>query len=317
MEYIKYNNNPDLKISRIGYGCGPLGNHGWAGLDMMDLIKSVPEAIELGINFFDTADCYGLGESENNLAIGLGSNRNKVFISTKFGVKIDNNGNSYYDNSSQHLNISLDNSLRRLKTDYIDLYQIHYHDGVIPIEDTLHLLAKKRDEGKIRNFGVTNYLRPINFDKDGFISFSNEFNMVQKKNEDLITNLLNINSNLFFIAHSVLGQGIFSGKYDAKSKFNQDDRRSKKSYKNFHNNLPLILSFFEDLKSNHIIDDMDALPILAMKYVLNKIEKSLILVGISSRSQLNTFNKIDDFYLSIDNIKLIDSLWNKYMPNEI
>jgi len=139
----------------------------------------------------------------------------------------------------------------------------------------------------------------------------------QKENENLINDLLNINTNLFFIAHSVLGQGIFSGKYDTKSKFNQEDRRSKKSYKNFHNNLPLILSFFEDLKSNHIINDMDSLPILAMKYVLKKIEKSLILVGISSRSQLNTFNKIDDFNLSNDNIKLIDLLWNKYIPNEI
>lgn len=317
MEYIKFNNNPEFKLSRIGYGCGPLGNHGWSGLDMVDLIKSVPDAIELGINFFDTADCYGLGESEKNLAIGLGNNRNNVFISTKFGVKIGNNGDSYYDNCSNHLNISLENSLRRLKTDYIDLYQIHYHDGVIPIEDTLHLLAKKRDEGKIRNYGVTNYLSPINFDKNGFISFSNEFNMVQKDNENLINDQLNVNPNLFFIAHSVLGQGIFSGKYDIKSKFNQDDRRSKKSYKNFHNNLPLILSFLEDLKSNQIIDEMDNLPILAMKYVLNKIEKSLILVGVSSRKQLNTFNKIDDFILSNDNIKLIDSLWNKYIPNEI
>jgi aryl-alcohol dehydrogenase-like predicted oxidoreductase len=315
MEYINY--NKELKISRIGFGCGPLGNHGWSGLDMKDLISSIQDAIELGINFFDTADCYGLGESEINLSKGLENKRNNVFIATKFGVKIDNNGKSFYDNSYKHLNYSLDSSLKRLKTDYIDLYQIHYHDGIIPIEETLYTLSQKRDEGKIRYFGVTNYLKPIKFENDGFLSFSNEFNMIQKENEILINKILENNSKLLFIAHSVLGQGIFSGKYDTKSKFNENDRRSKSSYNNFHNKLPLILSFFNDLKLNHIIDDPDSLVKLAMKYVLKKIEKSLILVGISARNQLNTFNKIDEFNLTNENIKLIDSLWNKYITNEI
>lgn len=101
-----------------------MGQYGWGNVYETELLDAVRAAVDRGINFFDTADTYGLGKSEENLAKALGSRRKDVVIASKFGVRIKD-GKTFYDNSPSYIRQAIEGSLKRLNTDYIDLYQIH------------------------------------------------------------------------------------------------------------------------------------------------------------------------------------------------
>ena len=120
MEYIQLKNS-DLTVSRFCLGGCPMGGYGLGDVQNQELLDAVHQALDQGVNFFDTADTYGLGESEKTLAQGLGSHRKEVVIASKFGVRTGN-GKTVYDNSPAYIQQALENSLRRLNTDYIDLY---------------------------------------------------------------------------------------------------------------------------------------------------------------------------------------------------
>lgn len=145
MEYTMLRNS-DLKVSRLCMGGCPMGGYGWGDTQENELIEAVHTAVDQGVNFFDTADTYGLGQSEKTLGKALGSHRKDVVIASKFGVRIEN-GKTFYDNSSSWIKEAVEGSLRRLGTDYIDLYQIHYRDGKTPIGEVIETLEemKKRD----------------------------------------------------------------------------------------------------------------------------------------------------------------------------
>ncbi len=225
----------ELKVSRVGFGCCPLGQHGWGVTDEQELIKAVHAALECGITFFDTADVYGLGVSELVLGKALKDKRESAIIATKFGVRIENS-QTFFNNSRKWINQAVDKSLSRLGTDYIDLYQLHYWDTKTSIDEILCALQSLRHSGKIRAFGVTNInlcdhgiTQPV----DGLASFSFEYSLANRMFEP------NIYANqeklgLCFLSWGSLGQGILSGKYDHKTKFSETDRRSRKTYANFH-----------------------------------------------------------------------------------
>ena len=145
MEYITLKNS-ELKVSRICMGGCPMGGYGWGNVQEQELIDAVNVAVDNGVNFFDTADTYGLGQSEITLGKALGSRRKEVVIATKFGVHAEPGKPTFYDNSPNYIRKCIEGSLNRLGTDYIDLYQVHYRDGVTPIcevIDTLDELKKK------------------------------------------------------------------------------------------------------------------------------------------------------------------------------
>ena len=154
MEYITLKNS-DLQVSRICMGGCPMGQYGWGDVQEKLLLDAVSEALERGINFFDTADTYGLGTSERTLAKALGARRSVVVIADKFGVRVEN-GRTFYDNSPEWIRKALEGSLERLSTDYIDLYQIHYRDQVTPISAVVETLEQMKEKGYIRYYGLSN-----------------------------------------------------------------------------------------------------------------------------------------------------------------
>ena len=141
MEY-KLLGNTDLNVSTIAFGGWAIGGHGYGTVDDEISIKSIREALDLGINFFDTADIYGFGHSEKILSKALDAQRKNVIIATKFGVAWDNNGKTYKDCSPKRIVKALEDSLRRLRIDCISLYQIHWLDNKTPIKDTVEALIK-------------------------------------------------------------------------------------------------------------------------------------------------------------------------------
>lgn len=146
----------DLNVSCITFGCWQLSDPGPYGYTEADAIRSVREAMALGINFFDTASWYGDGNGERLLAKALGSDRSDVYIATKVGLhKV--NGQGMRDSRPARILSHIDIALRNLRTDYVDLYQIHWPDPFVPFEESWAAMCKVLESGKARYIGVSNF----------------------------------------------------------------------------------------------------------------------------------------------------------------
>jgi aryl-alcohol dehydrogenase-like predicted oxidoreductase len=221
-----------LSISRVGFGCAPMGGYDYGKVNDDDSIKAVRRALDLGINFFDTADIYGFGHAEEILSKALGDDRHRVVIATKFGLKWDDEGNVSRDCSSERLVTAIEDSLRRLKLDIIPLYQVHWIDPLTPLEDTLEGLLKCQKEGKIRWIGLSNVdigtlerarkAHPI-------VSMQSSYNLLRREIEEDIL-LYCRQAGITFIAHTPLARGFLTGKYGPNHTFKEPDTRSKSTY---------------------------------------------------------------------------------------
>jgi len=230
MEYRRLGST-NLEISRIGFGCWAISGHGYGSVDDRESIKSIQKALDMGINFFDTADVYGFGHSEEILSKALGSQRDKVIVATKFGVNFDDNGKTYKDCSPRRIIEVLDGSLNRLKIDCIPLYQIHWHDEKFPIEDVMETLLKCRDAGKILHIGCCNFskeliLRTSNINR--IESYQCLYNLTKRQNENTIK-YSSEELDISVFAYGVIGRGLFSAKYNKNSRFGENDTRVKDS----------------------------------------------------------------------------------------
>ena len=289
MEKIKIKNS-DLEVSRLCIGGCPMGGYGWGKVSDDDLIDVINQAVEMGINFFDNADTYGLGKSEETLGKGLSNKRKDVVIGTKFGVRVEN-GKTFYDNSKEWINTALENSLRRLNTDYIDLYQVPYRDNVTPIGEVIETLKELQQKGYIRYFGLSNIhqkdVEELKDYKGEFVSFQDEYSLACRKNEE---DMLDISSKLEMtpLTWGSLGQGILTGKYDEKAMFGKDDRRSRDIYVNFHGDKLLKnLEIVKELKA--ISEEINKpVPAIAMRWILDYLPNSIVLAGTKNPKQLKS-----------------------------
>jgi aryl-alcohol dehydrogenase-like predicted oxidoreductase len=145
----------DLKVSALGFGCGEIGGT-YGRIDEGEFRRSVARAIDSGVTCFDTAEAYGMGVSEEALARALGDRRNDVVIATKFGVGYEEMPNRR-DSSRGRVLASIDNSLRRLRTDHVDIYLVHWPDTDTPLDETMRALDDIVGQGKARYIGVSNF----------------------------------------------------------------------------------------------------------------------------------------------------------------
>ena len=195
MEYIKLQNS-DLEVSRLCMGGCPMGGYGWVMFRSRSYWTPLHVQQKNGINFFDTADTYGLGQSEKILAKGLGTKRKNVIIESKFGVRFGKEGTSY-DNSPAYIQKCLEGTLQRLNTDYVDVYIVHYRDGKTPMADVVGKLEDLQKEGKLRYFGLSNIhedgmaeLEPF---KRKFVCCQDEYSLACRKFE---TDLLKVRNEI-------------------------------------------------------------------------------------------------------------------------
>lgn len=299
MEYITLAHS-DLRVSRLCMGGCPLGGYGWGAVDHAELIRTVKAAVDNGITMFDTADVYGLGSSEKTLGQALAERRKDVVIASKFGVRIEN-GKTFYDNSREWIHKAVDASLRRLNTDYIDLYQVHYRDGKTPIGDIVLSLQDLQKQGKIRYFGLSNVtvddiaeLIPY---QDYFVSFQDEYSLAVRKNEGIIQGVQHTLS-LTPMTWGSLGQGILTGKYGKDTCFSKDDRRSRDIYVNFHGD-----KLLHNLEIVEVLKEMatsigHSVAAIAIRFILDYIKESIVLVGIKNERQLTSNLEAMDFCLN-------------------
>jgi aryl-alcohol dehydrogenase-like predicted oxidoreductase len=291
MKYTKLGNS-DLNVSRIcmgcmGFGDSGRGQHSWT-IDEEHTREIIRRGLDLGVNFFDTADTYGLGQSELTLGRALGSRRSEAVIATKFGVRVENR-QTFYDNSPQWIRTACENSLRRLGTDYIDLYQIHYRDGKTDIHTVLDTLEDLRREGKIRYFGLSNLTEGDLWELQGlkgrFASIQNQYSLASREQEeDILT--LSRELELNPLTWGSLGQGVLTGKYDRTAVFGSDDRRSREIYVNFHGEK--LLKNLETVEHMRPIAAAHGKPLsaLAVRFILDYLPDSVVLCGVKRPEQI-------------------------------
>ncbi len=301
----------DLTVSALCMGGCPLGGYGWGNTVRQDLIDAVRVALDSGINFFDTADTYGLGESERTLAEALGTDSKKAIITTKFGVRVEN-GKTFYDNSREYIFKAVEDSLKRLNRDYIDLYQVHYRDGVTPLSDVAESLEALKKQGKIRYYGLSNIHSADaeelkQFSENPFVSFQDEYSLACRKNEQEMVDFRDRFDMTPFTWGS-LGQGILSGKYDKNCKFEANDRRSRDIYVNFHGEKLLKnLEIVEVLKeiANETGKSVSS---VAIRWILDYLKNSVVIVGAKSPKQVLQNAEALSFELTKEQINRLDKI---------
>jgi aryl-alcohol dehydrogenase-like predicted oxidoreductase len=201
-----------LEASVVGLGCM---NFGWR-IDENESVKVIDAALDAGINFFDTADIYGKGESEEFLGGALGRRRDDILIATKFGLDM---GPGRKGAQPAYIREAVEASLRRLGTDRIDLYQLHRPDPTTPIADTMGALDELVREGKVREIGCSNFsvaqISEAATAAEGganFVSVQNEFHLLQREAlADVLPECAT--RGLAFLPYFPLASGLLTGKY--------------------------------------------------------------------------------------------------------
>jgi aryl-alcohol dehydrogenase-like predicted oxidoreductase len=223
MKYIRLGT---LEVSRIGLGAmGMSAAYTGAGTDEAESIRTIHRALELGVNFIDTAEVYGPHANEELVGRALRGRRDQVVLATKFGF-MSNTGRSGPDSSPANIRIAIEGSLKRLGTDYVDLYYQHRVDPETPIEETVGTLAELVAEGKVRHIGLseawTQTIRrahavyPIT-------ALQSEYSLWTRDQEEVLPVLRELGIGL--VAYSPLGHGFLTGKIRSLEDLADDDWR--------------------------------------------------------------------------------------------
>ena len=210
-----------LEVSLAGLGCN---NFGWR-IDAAGTAAVVDAAIDSGINLFDTADIYGGGQSEEYLGRAIKGRRDKVLIATKFGMKM---GEGKEGGKPAYIRQAVEDSLRRLDTDHIDLYQIHKADPATPIGDTLGALTDLVKAGKVREIGCSNFSaqqlgEAAKVQGAHFASVQNEYSMLHREPEaEVLPECQHL--GIAFLPYFPLANGLLTGKYRKGQPFPKSSR---------------------------------------------------------------------------------------------
>ncbi len=217
-----------LTASRIALGTWAIGGWMWGGSDEQEAIRTIHAALDRGITTIDTAPAYGSGRAEEIVgkALAEGKRRDHAIIATKVGLEW-RDGRVYRNSSPARIRQEIEDSLRRLRTDYIDLYQVHWPDPLVEIETTAAVLGNLLMEGKVRAIGVSNY-SPAQMDAFRSVApvhtTQPPYNLFERDIENDVLPYAQ-KAGIAVLAYGALCRGLLSGKITAATRFDGDDLR--------------------------------------------------------------------------------------------
>ncbi|WP_146548526.1 aldo/keto reductase [Rummeliibacillus suwonensis] len=300
-----------LYVNPIGLGTNAVGGHNlYPNLDEEAGKKLVSEGIEHGVNFIDTAFIYGVGRSEELVGevIKESGKRQDIILATKGAHVVNNDGHITFDNSPAFLQDAVESSLRRLNTDYIDLFYIHFPDEKTPKYEAVGALKELKDEGKIRAIGVSNFspeqLKEAN--QDGYVDvFQGEYNLINRSAEQNYFPYM-IENQLSFVPYFPLAAGILAGKYTKDTKFN--DLRAKMPHlqgEAFIANLAKVEKLREIAHSKGV-----EVQHIVLTWYLTQPAIDVVIPGAKRADQVLNNLKTLEVQLTADEIALIDQIFS-------
>jgi aryl-alcohol dehydrogenase-like predicted oxidoreductase len=307
-----------LKVSRIGLGTWAIGGWMWGGVDHGEAVQTIRSAVERGVTLIDTAPVYGFGQSEEIVgeALAKGGLRARAKIATKAGLGW-RDGKPYRDARPAQLRQELEDSLRRLRTDVIDIYQLHWPDPNTPIEETAGTLADFHKAGKIRAIGVSN------FSPQQMAAFAEvaplhtvqpPYNLFERGIEADVLPYAN-GKRLVSLCYGALCRGLLSGSMTADRAFGGDDLR-KVDPKFSAANLPRYVAAVQAL--DELARDRFGKPVLALavRWILDR-GATVALWGARRPDQLDGVEAIDGWSIDAQTMADIDAILEKHVPNPI
>lgn len=321
----------DVKITPLTFGAWAIGGWFWGGAEEKVSIKAVETAIDLGMTTIDTAPVYGFGQSEEFIGKAIKGKRNQVEILTKFGLRWDIASDFMHfkdttDNSGKKISIyrlgskesvikECEDCLRRLGTDYIDLFQQHWPDNFTPIEETMEALEILKTQGKIRAGGVSNYSAKQMHDAEKYFKLSSNqvpYSMISRDIENELVPYC-IENNKAIIVYSPLQRGILTGKITSDYKFEEGDHRPTTPFYK-EPNLSKINRFLLEIKP--IADNKNAtLAQLVIRWTMNQPGITCILVGARNEKQVKENIQAAEISISEKEMSFINSKLNQLKLN--
>ncbi len=299
----------ELELTTIGLGTWALGGDwqfGWGSQDDSESISTIHRALELGMNWLDTAAVYGLGRSEEVVGKALKDRRDHVIVATKCGLRWNADGSTYRNSQPDSLRQEIEDSLRRLQTDHIDLYQIHWPDLKTPFEESWATLASFVQEGKVRYIGVSNFsveqmraILPIH----PIASLQPPYHLLDRSIEDEILPFCREN-NIGVIAYSPMASGLLTGRFDITRVAENDWRRGDDKFQ--EPQLSRNLAFVEALRPIAARQDKTVAQ-LAVAWTLRDPVMTAAIVGARSVSQAEQIMDGANYRLSEKDLADIES----------
>jgi aryl-alcohol dehydrogenase-like predicted oxidoreductase len=255
---MKYRKLGALDVSAIGLGCMGM-TFAYGGQDEQNALDTLQYALDYGVNFLDTADMYGPWTNEKLLAKAIKGRRDKIILATKFGNEVDDDGQltGKVNSKPDYIRKSVEGSLRRLGTDYIDLYYQHRVDPDTPIEEVIQTLADLVKEGKIRHIGMSE-AAPATIRRAAKVhpitALQTEYSLWSRDPEDEILETVH-ELGIGFVSYSPLGRGFLTGQIKSLDDLDADDWRRHNprfSEENFQKNLDIVEEVKEIAESKGI-----------------------------------------------------------------
>lgn len=309
--------NTGKELSAIGLGCMGM-SFAYGPTDEQESIKTLHKSLDLGINFWDTADMYANGENEKLISKVLVPNRDKIFIATKFGFRFKDGqaGHSgapgtYFDGSPEWIKKAVNLSLQRLKIDEIDLYYAHRVDPNIPVEETVGAMADLVKAGKVKYLGLSeasaesirkaHKIHPIT-------ALQSEYSLLTKDVEREVLPVIR-ELGITLVPYSPLARGLFSNINEVQNFTDEDFRKSLPRYqeKYLENNRNLAQEINDFAASKGVKGTQ-----LALAWVLNQGEDIIPIPGTKRIQYLDENIEATKIELSESDLKIIDSILKKY-----
>ncbi|WP_026693065.1 aldo/keto reductase [Peribacillus kribbensis] len=309
MEYVQVANT-DMKASRIGLGTWAIGGWMWGGTNEENSIQTIHAALDKGINVIDTAPVYGFGTSEEIVgkAVKQYGNRDRILIATKVALNWKNE-QPFRDGSRQRIMKEVEDSLKRLQTDYIDMYQLHWPDPLVPIEETAEAMKNLYDSGKIRAIGVSNFSTEQMeiFRKAAPLHTAQPpYNLFERDIEKDILPYCE-KHNIATLLYGSLCRGLLSGKMTSDYKFNGDDLRNndpKFQHPRFDQYIRAV-ERLEKLAKEHYNKSVIH---LAVRWILDQPGADIALWGARRPDQVEAVNDITGWKLTDEDKATIDQI---------